>query len=120
MTTSRALPVWRSLLFVPVNVERFVETAHTREVDAIQLDLEDSVPPGEKDRARTLVAAAAAKDARGGADVVVRINRPLGLAVRDIEASVCPGVAALALPKVSGADHIRLLAEVAAAAEERQ
>jgi citrate lyase subunit beta/citryl-CoA lyase len=120
MTSPRDLPVWRSLLFVPVNVERFVESAHRRDADVIQLDLEDSVPPSEKDRARTLVPAAAAKVARGGAEVVVRINRPLAMAVRDIEASVCPGVACLALPKVTSADHIRLLAEHTAEVEAKQ
>jgi citrate lyase subunit beta/citryl-CoA lyase len=49
---------------------------------------------------------------RGGADVVVRINRPLRLAVRDIEAAVGPGVLALALPKVDSPEHVRLLAEI--------
>ncbi|MBM3600821.1 MAG: CoA ester lyase [Alphaproteobacteria bacterium] len=112
MATARSLPLWRSLLFVPVNVEKFVATAHTRDVDGIQLDLEDSVPVSEKDTARKLIEAAVPRVARGGADVVVRINRPLALAVRDIEAAVLPGVAALALPKVTGADHIRLLSEL--------
>ena len=51
------LPVWRSLLYVPVNVERYVEKAHTRGADCIQLDLEDSVPASEKDAARRLVPA---------------------------------------------------------------
>ena len=36
------LPVWRTLLYVPVNVEKYVEKAHTRGADCIQLDLEDS------------------------------------------------------------------------------
>jgi len=40
----RELPVWRSLLYVPANVPRFIEKAHTRGADAILLDLEDSVP----------------------------------------------------------------------------
>ncbi|HEX6155388.1 MAG TPA: aldolase/citrate lyase family protein, partial [Burkholderiales bacterium] len=53
------LPVWRSLLYVPVNVEKYVEKAHTRGADCIQLDLEDSVPAREKAAARKLVAAAA-------------------------------------------------------------
>lgn len=106
------LPVWRSLLFVPVNVERFVDKAHERGADAIQLDLEDSVPTSEKDRARQLVPEAAAKVARGGADVVVRINRPWRMALRDLEASVCPQVHAIALPKVMGPEHVRLVAEV--------
>ena len=53
------MPVWRSMLFVPVNVPKFVETAHTRGSDAVILDLEDSVPPAEKANARTMIAAAA-------------------------------------------------------------
>ena len=43
---------------------------------------------------------------------VVRINRPIDLAVADIAASVMPGVAALMLPKVMGPEHVRLLAEL--------
>jgi hypothetical protein len=43
----RELPVWRSLMYVPVNVEKYVDKAHTRGADVIQLDVEDSVPPAE-------------------------------------------------------------------------
>ncbi|MEZ5816302.1 MAG: CoA ester lyase [Hyphomicrobiaceae bacterium] len=107
------LPVWRSMLFVPVNVPKFVETSHKRGADAIILDLEDSVPPGEKETARTLIAAAAPKVAQSGADVVVRVNQPLELCVRDMEAAISPAIAALILPKIDGASHVRLLAELA-------
>lgn len=106
------LPVWRSLLYVPVNVERFVDRAHTRGADVIQLDLEDSVPPAEKAHARTLVESVAPRVRRGGADVVVRINRPLSLAVRDIEACVLADVDGLALTKIDSDSHVRLLDEV--------
>ena len=41
-TTDRKLPVWRSSLYVPSNVPRFVDGAHKRGADAIILDLEDS------------------------------------------------------------------------------
>jgi len=34
-------------MYVPVNVDKFVDKAHTRGADVIQLDLEDSVPPAE-------------------------------------------------------------------------
>ena len=64
------LPVWRSLLYVPATVEKYVDKAHTRGADCIQVDLEDSVPAADKDRARTLVPAVAARVRRGGADVV--------------------------------------------------
>jgi citrate lyase subunit beta/citryl-CoA lyase len=105
------LPVWRSLLFVPVIARKFVDGAAFRGADAIILDLEDSVPPAEKPRARTLLQEAAEIVSRGGADVLVRINRPLRLAIPDIEAAVSPHVQALALPKVESANHLRLLAE---------
>src|SRR3546814_16623729 len=95
-TTTNELPVWRSLLYVPVNVEKYVEKAHTRGADCIILDLEDSIPPAEKERARTLVQDAAARVSRSGADVMVRINRPIAQAVRDIEAVVSDRVQAIA------------------------
>jgi citrate lyase subunit beta / citryl-CoA lyase len=110
MTAS--LPVWRSLLFVPVTAQRFVDGAGRRGADAIILDLEDSVAASEKERARALVPEAADIVSRGGADVVVRINRPLRLAVRDIEAVIGPRVLALALPKTDSPEHVQLLAEI--------
>jgi len=106
---NRELPVWRSLMYVPVNVEKFIDKAHTRGADVIQLDLEDAVPPAEKEKARTLVEKNAARVRRGGADVVVRINQPLSLAVRDIEHSICPDVNGIAITKADSASHVRLL-----------
>jgi len=111
------LPVWRSMLFVPVIVRKFVEGAAKRGADALILDLEDSVPPAEKPRARALLQEAAEIAGRGGADILVRINRPLPLAVADIAAAVNPRVAALMLPKIESASHLRLLAEVVDEAE---
>jgi len=106
---NRELPVWRSLMYVPVNVEKFIDKAHTREADVIQLDLEDAVPPAEKANARKLVEKNAARVRRGGADVVVRINQPLSLAVRDLEHSICPDVDGIAITKADSASHVRLL-----------
>jgi citrate lyase subunit beta/citryl-CoA lyase len=106
------LPVWRSLLFVPVTARRFVDGAARRGADAIILDLEDAVAASEKERARTLVPEAAAIVSRGGADVVVRLNRPLRMTVRDLEAAIGPGVQAVALPKAESAQHVQLVAEI--------
>jgi citrate lyase subunit beta/citryl-CoA lyase len=100
------LPVWRSLLYVPVNVEKFVDKAHTRGADCIQLDLEDSVPASEKDTARTLVPSVAARVRLGGADVVVRINSPMSMSVKDLDAAIGPEVDGIAVTKVESADHI--------------
>src|SRR5919198_5441595 len=112
--------MWRSLLYVPVTSERFVAKAHTRGADAIILELEDAVAPSQKKRARGLVQAAAATVSQGGADVLVRINRPWRLAVRDIEAAIGPNVRGLVLPKVDSAEHVLALAEVAASVEAEQ
>ena len=105
-------PVWRSMLYVPATSEKFIEKAHERGADAIKIDLEDAVALAEKPRARTLVRSAAKTVAKGGADVLVRINRPLRMAVDDLEASVWPEVCGLVLPKVESADHIGFLAEI--------
>lgn len=115
--TRRILPTWRSLMFCPANAPRFVEKAHTREADAIILDLEDSVSVAEKAMARQGVALAAESVGKGGADVLVRINRELHWAVEDIAAAVGPAVMGLVLPKVMGAEHVQLLSEVVAARE---
>ena len=102
---------------MPVVSERFVAKAHERGADAIILELEDAVAPSEKDRARGLVAEAAGRVGRAGADVLVRINRPWRLAVRDLEASIGSHVRGLVLPKVDSAEHVVALAEVAASVE---
>ncbi|HEX3863095.1 MAG TPA: CoA ester lyase [Stellaceae bacterium] len=106
------LPVWRSMLFVPVTAQRFVDGAARRGADAIILDLEDAVAASEKDRARTLVPEAARIVSRGGADVVVRLNRPMRMTVRDLEAVIGPGVTAVSLPKAESPEHVQLVAEI--------
>ena len=110
--TDRKLPVWRSALYVPANVPRFIDGAHKRGADAIIVDLEDSVPIAERPAARRDLMATAENVARGGADVIVRINRPWRQTMLDLEAAISPRVKALAVTKVDSADHIRLIAEV--------
>jgi citrate lyase subunit beta/citryl-CoA lyase len=104
-------PVWRSTLYVPGNVPKFIDKAHERGADCILVDLEDSVTLAEKPAARAMLAETMKKVVRGGADVAVRINRPLRLAIPDIEAAVRPGLAALFITKTEGVQHLRLLDE---------
>ena len=115
MTRSRiarpAVPVWRSVLYVPGNVPKFIDKAHERGADCVLVDLEDSVQPAQKPEARALLPETMKKVVRGGADVAVRINRPLRLAIPDIEAAVRPGLAALFITKTEGVQHLRLLDE---------
>ena len=115
-----ALPVWRSLMYVPVNVEKYVEKAHTRGADCIQLDLEDSVPAAAKDGARKLVPAAAKRVRRGGADVVVRINSPQELAEQDLDFSIDENVNGIAVTKAQSADHLRRIDDLISKLETRR
>jgi citrate lyase subunit beta/citryl-CoA lyase len=105
-------PVWRSILYVPGNVPKFIDKAHERGADCVLVDLEDSVQPAQKPEARAMLAETMAKVARGGADVAVRINRPMRLAIADIEAAVRPGLSALFVTKTESVQHLRLLDEV--------
>lgn len=111
------LPTWRSLLFVPVTAEKFVRTGADRGADGIILDLEDAVAPSQKERARTLIRDAIPQVARRGGDVLVRVNRPWRLLVRDLEAAVIPGIAAVMLTKVDSAEHVQAVAEIVAELE---
>jgi citrate lyase subunit beta / citryl-CoA lyase len=63
--------ICRSYLFVPANRIDRVAKAHAAGPHAVIVDLEDAVPPSEKDSARDAAAALA-----GGPPVLVRINGP--------------------------------------------
>jgi citrate lyase subunit beta/citryl-CoA lyase len=103
---------WRSLLYVPANVRRFVEKAPQSGADAVILDLEDSVPAAAKAEARAQLADAVAVCRTGVKTVLVRINRSLPLAVRDIEAAAAAGADGMLVTKSAGAEHIVLLSEM--------
>jgi len=69
--------------------------------DAIILDLEDSVPSDRKEKARQQLTDAVRDVAKGGADVLVRINAEPEEEARDLQAAVIAGVVALVVPKAS-------------------
>ena len=113
-------PVWRSVLYVPSNVPKFVDKAHERGADCVLVDLEDSVQPAQKPEARAMLPETMKKVVRGGADVAVRINRPMRLAIPDIEAAVRPGLAALFVTKTESVQHLRLLDEAVSELEKER
>ena len=98
------MKVRRAQLMFPINIPRFVEKAWTRTTDAIALDLEDAVPPEEKATARALVKETIPIVAKGGAEVAVRVNKPLYK--EDIEACIWPGFKYIWFPKAESADEM--------------
>lgn len=100
------------MLFVPANSDKFLASALRRDADAIQLDLEDACPPGLKDATRAKIGDLATQATQAGFDVIVRVNRPWRLLVRDLEGCVHPAIKALTLPKVPDGGFIRAVSEV--------
>lgn len=111
---------WRSMLFVPANSDKFLQSALKRAADAIQLDLEDACPPDLKASTRERIGELAQRCADAGFDVIVRVNRPWRLLLRDLEACVHPAIKALTLPKVPDGSFIRSVAEVLAEVEQEK
>lgn len=105
-------PVWRSLLFVPAHISKFVDKVHVRGADACILDLEDSVPAAQKQAARGAVRAASEAVDERGLDVLVRINTLADGGIADLQAAVCLAVRAVVVPKVACAEEVRTVALV--------
>lgn len=98
-------PLRRSRLYLPGNTPKFFINAGLHRPDAIILDLEDSVPPFEKDAALTLVRNALRVVDFYGAERMVRVNAlPAGL--HDIRTLTRHGVHTFLLPKVEDADTV--------------
>lgn len=108
-----ATRIARSLLFVPGSRPDRFDKALAAGADAVVIDLEDAVPPADKDRARDAVAAWLAP----GRAVVVRINGAgTGWFHDDLVLCARPGVAAVMLPKAECADQVAALRDAGAVA----
>ena len=66
----------RSQLYVPGNNEKMIRKASELDADSVILDLEDSVPPQEKSKARRKVRELADSLDWGSKELCVRINAP--------------------------------------------
>ena len=103
----REYAVMRSMMTVPVVVQRFVDKAPAAGADAVCLDLEDSVPPAEKAAARPLARKAIETMPRSGFALYVRINGyATGLTEDDLAAVVRPGLEGIVLSKADSAGMI--------------
>jgi len=96
--------MFRSLLFVPGNSQKFIEKSKTLDADIICLDLEDSVPPNQKPLAREMIRGALSERKRyhSSSALYVRINSvDSGFTVEDLSASIQQGIEGIIVPKVN-------------------
>jgi citrate lyase subunit beta/citryl-CoA lyase len=95
-------------MFVPGHRQRMIDKALGLDADAIMLDIEDGVAPGEKDTARKLIGEALGRERAAGSPVrFVRINA-IGheRMDADLEAVLRPGLDGLVLPKVESSREV--------------
>jgi citrate lyase subunit beta/citryl-CoA lyase len=98
------------VFYVPGNNDKMIAKAPTTPADIITLDLEDSVPPAEKPRAREMVRENLKFAGSGGSTIYVRINNWETLMTNDdLEAIVHEGLSGVCLAKCGGPDHVQRL-----------
>jgi len=96
----------RSRLYLPGSEPKYYINAFLHAPDAVILDLEDSVHPGEKDAARILVRNTLRAVDFGSCERMVRINQlPLGL--EDLAEIVGESPDLILIPKVEEPEQIR-------------
>jgi citrate lyase subunit beta / citryl-CoA lyase len=102
----------RSVLYMPGANERALEKAKTLPVDALILDLEDSVAPDAKAGARESVVAAVASGAYGRRELAVRINgADTEWHADDLRAAAAVGPDAIVVPKVNSREAVLSLVD---------
>lgn len=98
--------IHRSYLFVPGNRPERFDKAYAAGADAVIIDLEDAVPPGEKMVARESIARWLHPQHR----VLVRINSAGSAWFRDdVQLCAMPGVAGIVLPKAERAEDVLMI-----------
>ena len=102
--------VVRCSMFVAPTNPRYIDKVWTRGADVYILDMEDSIPPAEKERCRSLIPESIPKADKGGASIYVRINKPFMDA--DLPSCVRPGVDRIMLPKTESAAEMQHAHEI--------
>jgi len=106
------MPVMRSVFYVPGNNEKMVGKAPEIEVDLLTLDLEDSVPPAEKPKAREMIREylKTQREKQFSPSLYVRINNwETQMTNDDLEAIVYPGLDGVCLAKCGSAENVQRL-----------
>jgi len=106
------MPVMRSVFYVPGNNEKMVGKAPEITADVLTLDLEDSVPPAEKPKAREMIREylKTQREKQLSPSLYVRINNwETQMTNDDLEAIVYPGLDGVCLAKCGSAENVQRL-----------
>lgn len=105
--------MYRSLLFIPGNNERFLVKSTSLKPDILCFDLEDSVPSNDKQVARKLVADhLASRQEDKESSIYVRINSvDSGLVEEDLDKIIVNGLDGVVLPKINNSQEVIEIAD---------
>ena len=106
------MPVMRSVFYVPSNNQRMVDKAPTIACDVLTLDMEDSVPPAEKPKARGMIQEylKTSRKNQVSPTFYARVNSwETKMTNEDLESVVHQGLNGVCLPKCSDADDVKRL-----------
>lgn len=105
--------MYRSLLFIPGNNERFLVKSTSLKPDILCFDLEDSVPSNDKQVARKLVAEhLVSRQEDKESSIYVRINSvDSGLVEEDLDKIIVNRLDGVVIPKISNSQEVIEIAE---------
>ena len=105
--------MFRSLLFIPGNNEKFLVKSTSLKPDILCFDLEDSVPFNDKQLARNLLEKQlAARQEDKETSVYVRINSlDSGLVDIDLDKIIVKGLEGIVIPKISNSQDVVEIAD---------
>lgn len=90
----------RSLMFVPAHNTRLLDSSLKRDADALLLDIEDSVPPVDKQTARDNILEFIRRPETQGKVIFPRVNdRESGELLKDLYQLTVPGITGFMYPK---------------------
>jgi citrate lyase subunit beta / citryl-CoA lyase len=113
--------MFRSLIFVPSNIKRFINKAKVVNADIICFDLEDSVPVNEKAVARQTIMEALTQRTEYKSNIYIRINSfDSGLAPLDLNAIIRKGIDGIVIPKVNDEIEFSTLVDLISTLEQKR
>ncbi len=108
----------RSWMFVPGHQRRMIDKAYGLKLNVAMFDLEDGVPPGEKDTARAMMGRTLAHPSSGMIRFVRIHPAGSGEMEADLSAVIRPGLDGLTLTKVSCPEDVLRVCAILDAREE--
>lgn len=103
----------RSLMFVPAHNPKLLGSSLKRDVDVLLLDIEDSVPPIDKQKARDNIIEFLKRPETNGKIIFPRINdRESGELLKDVTQLTLPGVTGFMYPKAKKEDDVYFIGKL--------